>query len=203
MMPILSVEYCHVTYGQDPTIDIEAANAVTPHLLTAFEGQYDVRPYLMIDDLRTAETITSEFIESVVVKLTTKPRSVYLESSFVFPGEDVFLKIKDQHLTEGEEGKWLKRVKDSYGSTTDFVVSWKDKLNLVNFSCPTLVTTSYLYRLGELGDILDPFWGERLAPAQTLLNVLDTKYMQTEANAHALLESYESGVTKRIQTFFY
>lgn len=203
MKPILSVEYCHVTYGQDPTGDIHAANAATPPLLTAFEDQYDVWPYLMIDDLRTTETITNEFVEGVVERLITKPRSVYLESSFVFPGEDVFTKIKDKHLTEGEEGKWLKRVKDSYGSTTDFVVSWKDKLNLVNFSCPTLVTTSYLYRLGELGDTLEPFWGERLVPAKKLLNVLDTKYMQTEANAHALLESHTQKITNRIQTFFY
>lgn len=202
--PILSVEYCHVTFGQDPSEDIACANAVTAQVLAGFSDQYEIWPYVMIDDLRSEDKISESFVTDLVNGLEVKPRSVYLESSFVFPGEEVFAKIKDQHLIEGEEGRWLKRVKDSYGSTTDFVVSWKDKLDLVNFSCPTLVTTSYLFRLGVLPTKDIPvFWGDALQPATKLLNILSSKYMQTEANAQSLLNSYAQGTSDKISTFFY
>ncbi len=205
--PVLNIEYCHVTLGQDYNEQVKISNEVVGKVVEVYKDIYDISPYLMIDDLRSKETVTDEYIKNLIDSLTIKPAAIYLESSFIPLAEDILsiFEGSNHHLVTTEEERWLHQIKDTYGSSTDFLLSWKgkDAEHAVNFSCSTLVSASYLFRLGSVNNIdVKPIYGE-MKPAQKLLNILPSIYMQTEANAQTIIEAYKPGASKDIITLFY
>ncbi|MES3005503.1 MAG: hypothetical protein V4664_01000 [Patescibacteria group bacterium] len=208
--PILSVEYCHVTLGQDYSHEVKNSNEIVGPIIEAFKDRYKIVPYVMIDDLRTSEKVTEEYIQRLVESLDVKPVSIYLESSFIELAESVLEAFEhdNHHMVTTDEERWLHQIKDKYGSKTNFLLSWKSKETgneerPVNFSCSTLVAASYLFRLGHLGlNTISPVYGKKVH-GEKLLNILASSYMQTETNTRTIVNTYRPGTTDDIMTLFY
>ena len=184
--------------------EIEEANAHAPRLLEMYKGA-DIQKCIMIDDLHIKEPITADFVNKIIEKLVVKPDCIYLESSFVLAAADVAASIdpKIAEQTEAEERVWLKKVHDKYNSTNDFLVSWKNSDGTAMFSCPTLVATSYLYRLGLISTEIKPFWGQEIRKSDCLINLLSSSFLQVEANAQLIIKATQPTAISRIEWHFF
>lgn len=193
-----------MTPDSDWEHEVAFSNEYAPRLLAGYPRD-QVQKCIMIDDLHSKRPVDKKFFEHVVSKLEVKPDCVYLESSFLLMAADIVKQIdpKVGALTDEEERQWLRDVRDKYNSTNDFLISWRKKDGAIMFSCPTLVATSYVYRLGLLSATVQPFWGEPIQKATTLVNLLSSKYLQVEANAQTIIKGVNPRALECIRWSFY
>ena len=204
-MQTISLEYCHVTPATDWSKEIDFANYYGPHIQKTFSNAR-IQKCIMVDDLNLKNSIDENFIKEIVDKLIIKPDCIYLESSFIFQAASLVDKInpKIAQKVETNERNWLKKIKNEYGSKNEFILNWKKKDDTIMFSCPTLVATSYLTRLGYLDStIVEPIYGEKLKKSDQLLNLLSSIYLQVEANAQLIIESTFPKANRQIFWNFY
>lgn len=203
-MKKISLEYCHVTPDTSWQKEIDDANLHAPRILEMMK-EADVQKCIMIDDIHSKTPVTPELIEEIVKGLIVKPDCIYLESSFVIAAGNLVESINPEVVEQrsAEERIWLTKVHDSYNSTNDFLMSWKKRDGSVAFSCPTLVATSYLCRLGLLSTDIEPVYGSSLRPSNSILNILSSNYLQVESNAELLIKATYPEVLKKIEWYFY
>lgn len=117
-----SLEYCHVTPELNWETAIASTNNNAARLLRAYHD-VPIQKCIMIDDLHAKIEITQKFIDILVEKLTVKPDSIYLESSFILPASKIANSINYEVAVfrDEKERLWLKKVKDNYGSMNEFM----------------------------------------------------------------------------------
>ena len=148
-MKKLSLEYCHVTPGFDIDKEIKEANDRMPGILKMLDS-FDIQKCIMVDDIHSAKSADEEFLQSLTNKLEIKPDCIYLESSFIKMAHEVVevIDTKKIDFVYSEDSVWLKENKVKYRSNKEFLLKWENNATKdVEFSCPTLATTSYLFRL--------------------------------------------------------
>ena len=93
---------------------------------------------------------------------------------------------------------------EKYRTTTEFLLSWKNKEGETKFSCPSLAATSYLTRLGYIkADGVKTIYGKKLMMADQILNLLSSSYISVEDNAQSILEATFKDALSRVNWFFY
>ena len=203
-METFSLEYCHVTPDTDWETEIQFANEYTPKILKA-HSDYAFQKCIMIDDLHSNKPINDNFLEKIIDKLSIKPDCIYLESSFLFLASEIARNINPKvgELTNENERRWLRDVRDKYNSINDFLVSWRKTDGTVMFSCPTFVAASYLYRLRFLNADIKPVYGESIKKSDGLINLLSSTYLQVEANAQTIIRGTYPEALRKISWNFY
>lgn len=204
----VSLEYCHIDLNTDWTKELKRANDYTPDILKGLADK-KIQKCIMIGDLRGKAGVNKDFIESLIKNLTVKPDCVYLESSFIDIAEQILEKLDATHVNiskeqnDKEERVWLRKIKDQYNSTTDFLLSWKRTGEKINFSCPTFVAASYLYRLGYIKNYkIKPVFGE-VIQTDKIVNILSSIYLQVEANSKTILDATYPEASKDAAWYFY
>jgi hypothetical protein len=200
----ISIEYCHVTPEITWEDVIATVNEDTSRLLRSF-NDLSLQKCIMIDDLHSQIEISSTFISKLIDSLEVKPDTIYLESSFVFLAAkiDSLISKKQISFKNTAEKRWLKKIHDTYGSNNEFLYSWRKYDGAIGFSCPTLVATSYLYRLGVFGDDnIEPIWGEQIRTGDHLLGALSSIYLQVEANAQTIIQAVNPELLKKLRWHF-
>ena len=162
-MEKLNLEYCHITPGFDISREIKETNEWMPRVLKMFDN-YEIQKCIMVDDIHATKPADKEFIKSLMDKLKIKPDCIYSESSFIKEAHEMVEKInpKEIDFIYSNERVWLKESKEKYRSNKEFLLKWKNR-DTVEFSCPALATTSYLFRLGYVkGDGVEPIYGKKV-----------------------------------------
>lgn len=205
---LVSLEYSHIDLNTDWSNELKRANDYTPGILYGLADK-KIQKCIMIGDLRGKIEVDKGFIKSLIKNLTVKPDCVYLESSFIDIAEQILEKLDKSNINmsreqnDKEERIWLRRIKDRYNSTTDFLLSWKKARGKVNFSCPTLVAASYLYRLGYIKNYkIEPVFGEVMQTGR-IVNILSSIYLQVEANSKTILDATYPEASKKVNWYFY
>jgi hypothetical protein len=205
MMKKVSIEYCHVTPGEDNKKEIEMANFWMPRLLKMFKD-FKIQSCIMIDDIHATKLTDDAFVKSIISKLKIKPDCVYRESEFVFEAHKMVDEIdpKERDFIYSDERTWLRENVEKYRSTTEFLLSWKDDKGKIKFSCPTLAAASYLTRLGYIkGDGVNPIYGKKLMISDQVVNLLSSKYLQVEDKAQSIVEATFKEALRKTSWFFY
>ena len=204
-MKKLSLEYCHIYPGGDVKKEIKEANYWTPRTLKMFDD-YKVQKCIMFDDIHAARPVDEEFTKSIIDQLETKPDCVYLESEFIFEAHKMIEAIdpKERDFIHSNERLWLRENVEKYRTTTEFLLSFKNKEGKTEFSCPSLAATSYLTRLGYIkGDGVKTIYGENLMIANQVLNLLSSFYVQVEDKAQSIVEATFKEALRKVSWFFY
>lgn len=204
-MNLISFEYCHVTPATDWKQEVHFTNEYVPRLLKTFSEKL-IQKCIMIDDLHSKIPIDKTFVKQIINQLVVKPDCIYLESSFVSAAGELIDKISPKIIktTGDNERKWLRQIKGRYASNSEFLLNWKKKTDVLTFSCPTLVASSYLTRLGHLNSsTIKILYGDKLKKADKLFNLLSSIYLQVEANAHLIIEKTFPQANKQIMWNFY
>jgi len=204
-MKKLSLEYCHVTPGEDIEQIIKDANEWTPRVLKMFDD-YKIQKCIMVDDIHANKPVSESFIKEVVDKLKIKPDCMYLESEFICEAHEMVKRIdpKERDFIHSAERLWLRENVEKYRTTTEFLLSWKNKKGETEFSCPSLAATSYLARLGLVkGDGVKTIYGDKLIISDYVVNILTSYYLQVEDKAQSIVEATFKEALRKISWFFY
>lgn len=207
----VSFEYCHICPGTDIESDIAEANRWAPYLVKMFEGKR-VQKCIMLDDIHATTPISDDFVNSLIRELIVKPDCIYNESIFQELGQKIIQSINNEErdfiYTKDNSGSqiWLReKVKDYIKFTAEFLVASKDNEGKEIYSCPTLTASSYLARLGLIGDAvgLNTIYGEKILPADYVLNLLPSCYLETEDKVQSLIEATFKKALRKIGWHFY
>jgi len=205
-MKKVSFEYCHIYPGLNEKEEIDKANEWAPRVFGMFKD-CNMQKCMMIDDLHATRKIDDEFIKWIVGKLKLKPDCIYLESEFVFEAHKMIEAInpKERDFIISDEKTWLRENVQKFRTTTEFLLSWKNKQGKTEFSCPSLAATSYLTRLGHVkGDGVKTIYGEKLmADADYVVNLLSSKYLQVEDKAQSIVEASFKEALRKIGWYFF
>lgn len=204
-MKKVSIEYCHIYPGQDNKKDINEANEWMPRVVKMFEGD-KVQKCIMFDDIHATREVDDAFIKSVVDQLIVKPDCIYFESEFIKEAYEMVKHIdpKERDFIHSEERIWLRENVEKFRTSTEFLLSFKNKKGETEFSCPSLAATSYLTRLGLIkADGVKTIYGEPLMRADYLLNVLNGEYLQVEDKTQSIIEATFKNDLRRIGWLFY
>jgi len=201
----ISFEYCHIYPGDQEGKDITEANYWAPRALELFKD-LEVQKCIMLDDIHAAREIDDEFIQSVVDKLVVKPDCIYRESEFIAEAHKMVEHINpgERDFIQSSERTWLRENVEKFRTSTEFLLSWKDKNGETEFSCPSLAATSYLTRLGYItADGVNPVYGKPLMVADYAFNLLHSYYLQVEDKAQSIVEAAFPEALRKISWFFY
>jgi len=204
-MEKISLEYCHIYPGGDISKEIKESNIWAPKLLKMLEGS-EIQKCLMIDDIHATKEADEAFIKDLVAKLEVKPDCIYRESEFILEAQKMVESInpKERDFIQSNERTWLRENVEKYRSTTEFLLSWKNKEGKIESSCPSLAATSYLTRLGYIkADGVNPIYGDQLMIADRVVNLLSSFYLQVEDKAQSIVEATFKEALRKISWFLY
>ena len=205
-MKTVSFEYCHIYPGSNETKkEIEAANYWAPRVLKMFDD-YKVQKCIMIDDLHATQEINDEFIKKLIDKLEVKPDCIYKESEFIAEAHTMIKSIDrgERDFIHSEERVWLRENVEKFRTSTEFLLSFKNKKGATEFSCPSLAATSYLTRLGFVkADGVNSIYGDKVMIADYILNLLSSYYVQVEDKAQSIVEATYPEALRKLSWFFY
>ena len=160
----------------------------------------------MIDDIHATKEVNEEYIKSLIEKLEVKPDCIYLESEFIREAHKMVEKInpKERDFIQSAERTWLRESAEKFRTTTEFLLSWKEKNGETTFSCPALAATSYLVRLGFIKKRgVKTVYGDKLMLADQIINILSSSHLQVEDKAQSLLEATYKNSLRKTSWFFY
>ncbi len=174
-----SVEYCHIA-------DIEYNKTIVEANKIPYPAADEF--VIIIDDINCDyPNGAQEVITALNTGLKIKPNAIFLESQFMPMGENIYTRLKEKKLVSEFEKRVLFNFKDHYGATVSFKVKFTAR-DEQKISCPMLVATSYLGRLGFY-KLPTPVWG-RTRVCQSLVNALPARYIQTESNALEIVKCF-------------
>lgn len=201
----VSFEYCHIYPGMNEKKVIEEANEWAPRALKMFE-EFEVQTCIMLDDIHGSKKPDLEFVEKVVSQLTIKPDCVYCESEFIKEAHVMVDSIdrSERDFISSAERTWLRENVSKYRTSTEFLLSWKNKNGEIEFSCPALAATSYLTRLGYIkADGVETIYGASLAEADYVVNLLGSEFVQVEDKAQSIVEATFPEALRKTSWIFY
>jgi hypothetical protein len=204
-MKKISFEYCHLYPGGDNKQEIKDSNFWAPRVLKMFKD-CKVQKCMMIDDIHASQPVDEKFIQSILKQLKVKPDCIYLESEFIKEAYRMIKTIdpKERDFIISGERTWLRENVEKYRTSTEFLLSWKNKKGVTEFSCPSLAATSYLTRLGKIkADGVKTIYGEKLMIADQIVNVLSSSYLQVEDKAQSIVEATYKDALRKISWFIY
>jgi hypothetical protein len=204
-MNTLSFEYCHIYPGSNEKKEIQEANKWASRILKIFPD-FKVQKCMMIDDIHATREIDNEYIKDIVDQLEEKPDCIYKESEFIQEAHKMVESIdhSERDFIQSAERTWLRENIEKYRTTTEFLLSWKNKEGEIEFSCPSLAAASYLTRLGYIkADGVRTIYGNDLMIADYVFNLLSGKYLQVEDKAQSIVEATFKESLRKIGWFFY
>lgn len=204
-MKKVSIEYCHIYPGNGEKQEIQDANEWAPRVIKMFPD-CEIQKCMMIDDIHATREIDDDYLKSIIDQLDVKPDCVYRESEFIQEAHKMVEAINpaERDFIKSAERTWLRENVEKFRTTTEFLLSWKDKNGDTQFSCPSLAATSYLTRLGYIKtDGVNPILGDPLMIADYVVNVLSSKYLQVEDKAQSLVEATFKESLRKISWFLY
>lgn len=163
---MISVEYCHIDPYCRPAERVAEANEWMPRFMAMFPKE-DVQLCIMIDDFHMRMEVKQPYVDKIIDKLTVKPHTVYLESSFLEYGRTIIDTAIDNAYGDAEVNGNIEVIRAQnpkrtsfreysrrYGFLNEFVVAQdKDKDGIEEVTCPVFAAASYLYRLGIRGGL--------------------------------------------------
>ncbi len=204
-MKSLSLEYCHVTPGLDASKEVKEANERMPGILRMLDD-FSIQKCIMVDDVHATKPADGEFLQLLVSELEIKPDCIYLESSFIKMAHEVVevIDTKKVDFVYSKDSVWLKENKVRYRSNKEFLLKWENNTTKdVEFSCPTLAATSYLFRLGYIKNGVEPIRGGRIVVSDNVINVLSSQYLQVESDAQSIISVTFKEALDKLSWLFY
>ena len=198
----VSYEYFHSSPIKGSSeLKISNLDSFAHSYLKSFSNR-DGQACIMLDDIHSDIYLNADFFDRLIASTEVKPDCVYLESSFLNFAETLVSELSDSVLIkeESDDKLWLRSVKGKYDYEVKFSARWKNSDKL-RFSCPVLVATSYLVRLGVFPPI-ETVWGEKLKPAKSCVQILDKSYLSVESQAQLIIKAFDSKLESRISWIF-
>ncbi|MBU1695409.1 MAG: hypothetical protein ABIG66_02900 [Candidatus Kerfeldbacteria bacterium] len=207
MKKVISIEYCHLYPGKNEKKAIKEANFWMPKILKMFdEKEYVVQKCMMVDDIHPGITVDKDYLVTIADQLDVQPDCIYPESEFFQEANKLIdsIDMKERDFITSDERTFLRESVEKYRSSTEFLISWKNKNGDVEFSLPSLAATSYLTRLGYItADGVVASFGQDMLTADYAVNVLSSSYLQVEDKAQSLVEATFPEAMRKISWFFY
>ena len=110
---------------------------------------FTVQKCMMLDDIHGKKPIDDDYITWLIDQLEVKPDCIYRESSFIKEANKMVSCIDpaERDFVQSAERTWLRESVEKYRTSTEFLLYWKGKDGVTEFSCPSLAAASYLTRL--------------------------------------------------------
>ena len=197
---IFSIEYAHYDGSECLEKVIERTNEkISMHI----DLYPNAQKTIMFDDVHS--NMSYEEFKASLKKLNIQPDCVYGESCFEPLMSLLFSNLeKNGYVHVKEDGKDYIRHNDrTYNQATTFLVRSYSK-DREKFSCPSLVATSYLYKLGYFDEEIIGLDGNILNKQANgnILSILPSKYLQVEANARNIIALLSPDDVNRIEYIF-
>lgn len=198
---ISSIEYAHYD-GSSPIQDV--IDYTNEHIEPYLNIHPKSQKVIMYDDIHSE--ISQPVFLKYMQELKNQPDCIYLESSFTPMMQKLYDDLEKQGYTYAQDdGKdYLRKDERRYNQFTTFLLRSESKNGKI-FSCPALVATSYLYKLGYFNEVIMGLHDVELQKTEQeeILSILPSRYLQVETNARSIIELISPNYLKRLNYIFY